>query len=85
MPTVLKTGLEVTISCSEGEEGQVYAGLLPFEVKEVALENLPPTQILMNVGNPSGVQSGCHSNDGGVDQLEFITNNIQVHPGPDSL
>jgi len=32
---VLKTGLEVTISCSEGEEGQVYAGLLPFEVKEV--------------------------------------------------
>jgi len=53
MPQLLKTGLEVTISCSEGEEGQVYAGLLPFEVKEVALENLPRTQILMNVGNPS--------------------------------
>jgi len=49
---VLKTGLEVTISCSE--EGQVYAGLLPFEVKEVALENpCTRTQILMNVGNPS--------------------------------
>jgi len=30
---VLKTGQEVTISCAEGEEGRVYAGL-PHEVRE---------------------------------------------------
>ncbi len=83
--TVLKTGLEVTVSCSEGEEGQVYAGLLPFEVKEVALENLPRTrtQILMNVGNPSEAFSlAAIPNDGvGLTRLEFIiANNIQVHP-----
>jgi len=56
------------------EEGQVYAGLLPFEVKEVALENLPRTQILMNVGNPSEAFSlAAIPNDGvGLTWLEFI-------------
>ncbi|PMB00074.1 phosphoenolpyruvate synthase, partial [Fischerella thermalis CCMEE 5328] len=48
---VIKTGQEVTVSCAEGEEGKVYPGLLPFDVQEVALEDLPRTrtQILMNV------------------------------------
>jgi pyruvate,water dikinase len=44
----------VTISCSEGEAGRVYAGLVPFEVQETQLDNLPRTRtkILMHVGNP---------------------------------
>jgi pyruvate,water dikinase len=52
--TRVNPGAEVTVSCAEGEQGRVYAGLLPFEVKEVELGNLPRTrtQILMNVGNP---------------------------------
>lgn len=83
--TVLKSGQEVTISCAEGEEGRVYQGLLPFEVKEVALENLPRTRtkILMNVGNPSEAFSlAAIPNDGvGLTRLEFIiANQIQVHP-----
>ncbi|HEY9711761.1 MAG TPA: phosphoenolpyruvate synthase, partial [Oculatellaceae cyanobacterium] len=51
---VLKTGQAVTISCAEGEAGKVYSGLLPFEVQETQLDNLPRTRtkILMNVGNP---------------------------------
>lgn len=83
--TVLKSGQEVTISCAEGEEGKVYAGLLPFEVKEVALENLPETRtkILMNVGNPAEAFSlAAIPCDGvGLARLEFIiANHIKVHP-----
>ncbi|MFN6558323.1 MAG: phosphoenolpyruvate synthase [Nostoc sp. ChiSLP01] len=82
---VLKNGQEITISCAEGEEGKVYADLLPFEVKEVALENLPRTrtQILMNVGNPQEALSlSAIPNDGvGLARTEFIiANQIQVHP-----
>ena len=82
---VVKTGQEVTISCAEGDEGHVYKGLLPFEVQETLLKDLPRTrtQILMNVGNPEqafGLASiPC---DGvGLARLEFIiANHIQAHP-----
>ncbi|MGH2412917.1 MAG: phosphoenolpyruvate synthase, partial [Microcystaceae cyanobacterium] len=82
---ILKNGQEITISCAEGEEGRVYAGLLPFEVKEVPLEDLPRTrtQILMNVGNPSEAFSlSAIPNDGvGLARTEFIiANYIQTHP-----
>lgn len=83
--TVLSNGQEVTVSCAEGEEGKVYSGLLPFEVKEVALENLPRTrtQIFMNVGNPQEALSlSAIPNDGvGLARTEFIiANQIQIHP-----
>ncbi|MGV0101966.1 phosphoenolpyruvate synthase [Nostoc sp. DSM 114160] len=82
---ILKPGEEVTISCAEGEEGKVYPGLLPFEVKEVPLENLPRTRtkILMNVGNPQEALSlSAIPNDGvGLARTEFIiANQIQIHP-----
>ncbi|QDL07181.1 phosphoenolpyruvate synthase [Brasilonema octagenarum UFV-E1] len=82
---ILKNGQEITISCAEGEEGRVYAGLLPFEVEEVPLEDLPRTrtQILMNVGNPSEAFSlSAIPNDGvGLARTEFIiANHIQTHP-----
>ncbi|WNZ27771.1 phosphoenolpyruvate synthase [Leptolyngbya sp. NK1-12] len=83
--TVLQTGQEVTVSCAEGEEGRVYSGLLPFEIKQVALENLPRTRtnILMNVGNPEEAFSlSAIPNDGvGLARMEFIiANQIQAHP-----
>lgn len=82
---VLKNGQEVTVSCAEGEEGKIYAGLLPFEVQEVHLENLPRTrtQILMNVGNPQEALSlAAIPNDGvGLARTEFIiANQIRIHP-----
>ena len=82
---VIKTGQEVTVSCAEGEEGKVYPGLLPFDVQEVALEDLPHTrtQILMNVGNPQEAFSlSAIPNDGvGLARTEFIiANHIQTHP-----
>ncbi|MBD2436496.1 phosphoenolpyruvate synthase [Nostoc sp. FACHB-110] len=82
---VLKDNQEITVSCAEGEDGKVYPGLLPFEVKEVPLENLPRThtQILMNVGNPQEAFSlSAIPNDGvGLARTEFIiANQIQIHP-----
>jgi pyruvate, water dikinase len=82
---VVKTGQEVTVSCSEGEEGRVYSGLVPFEIQETQLDNLPRTRtkILMNVGNPEeafGLASmPC---DGvGLARFEFIiANHIKAHP-----
>ncbi len=82
---VLQTGQAVTVSCSEGEEGRVYSGLLRFEVTEVTLADLPQThtQIFMNVGNPEEAFSLCAlPNDGvGLARMEFIiANQIKIHP-----
>lgn len=83
--SVLKTGQAVTISCAEGDEGRVYEGLVPFEVNEVPLEDLPRTrtQLMMNVANPGEAFSlAAIPNDGiGLARLEFIiANHIKVHP-----
>ena len=82
---ILETGQEVTVSCAEGEEGRIYAGILPYEVRELPLESLPRTRtkILMNVGNPGEAFSrAAIPNDGvGLARLEFIiANYIQTHP-----
>ncbi|MFB2983153.1 phosphoenolpyruvate synthase [Microseira sp. BLCC-F43] len=81
----LKTGQEITVSCSEGEEGRVYDGLVPFEIIETQLDNLPRTRtkILMNVGNPEEAfgLSAIPCDGVGLARLEFIiANHIKAHP-----
>ncbi|MEM9541875.1 MAG: phosphoenolpyruvate synthase [Cyanobacteria bacterium P01_E01_bin.42] len=81
----IASGREVTVSCAEGEEGPVYQGLLPFEVKETLLDNLPTTRtkILMNIGNPEQAFSlaSIPAEGVGLARLEFIiANNIKAHP-----
>ncbi|MEG4056614.1 MULTISPECIES: phosphoenolpyruvate synthase [unclassified Microcoleus] len=82
---ILKNHQEITVSCSEGDEGKVYSGLLPFEIQETAIENLPRTrtQILMNVGNPEEAfgLSAIPCDGVGLARLEFIiANHIKAHP-----
>lgn len=82
---VLQTKQEVTVSCTEGEEGRVYEGLVPFTVEETQLDNLPRphTKILMNVGNPEQAFSlaSLPSDGVGLARLEFlIANHIKAHP-----
>lgn len=82
---ILQNHQEITVSCSEGDEGKVYAGLLPFEIQETAIENLPRTrtQILMNVGNPEEAfgLSAIPCDGVGLARLEFIiANHIKAHP-----
>jgi phosphoenolpyruvate synthase (EC 2.7.9.2) len=52
---VLKDDMLVTVSCAQGDTGQIYDGLLETEVTEVARGAMPevPTKIMMNVGNPT--------------------------------
>jgi pyruvate,water dikinase len=82
---VLREAAEVTVSCAEGDTGHVYAGRLPIEVVEVAMDRMPacPTKIMMNVGNPElAFEFSRLPNEGvGLARLEFIINrNVGIHP-----
>ncbi|WP_204141750.1 phosphoenolpyruvate synthase [Halomicronema sp. CCY15110] len=82
---VIHTEQTITVSCAEGEEGQVYAGELPFRVEETPLDDCPTprTQIMMNVGNPEIAFSVSALPNAGVGlaRMEFIiANHIKVHP-----
>ncbi|MBW4661454.1 MAG: phosphoenolpyruvate synthase [Drouetiella hepatica Uher 2000/2452] len=81
----LQDGQEITVSCADSDEGKIYAGLLPYEVEELHLDELPQirTKILMNVGNPQEAFSlaALPSNGVGLARSEFIiANQIKVHP-----
>src|SRR4051812_10600953 len=81
----LKDGQPVTVSCSEGDTGNVYEGLVPFEVSARERGEMPriPVKIAMNVGNPElAFQFAQLPNAGvGLARLEFIINNeIGIHP-----
>ncbi|MFB3925229.1 MAG: phosphoenolpyruvate synthase [Syntrophales bacterium] len=76
---------EATVSCAEGEIGNVYEGALKFEIQRINLQNMerPRTKIMMNVGNPDiAFNLASIPNDGvGLARLEFIINNfIRIHP-----
>ncbi|WP_297056393.1 phosphoenolpyruvate synthase [Thermosulfurimonas sp.] len=82
---VVSDGMEITVDCSQGEEGRVLEGLVPFEVERIDLEKLPRTRtrIMMNVGIPEQAFSqGQIPNDGvGLARLEFIIgSHIGIHP-----
>lgn len=83
--TVIKTGHKVTVSCADGEEGHIYKGILPFEVKKTEVTNTAKTntKIMMNVGDPDHAFALSYlPNDGvGLAREEFIfTNFIRIHP-----
>jgi pyruvate, water dikinase len=81
----LKDGQQVTVSCAEGDTGNVYDGLIPFEVTSRERGEMPdiPVKITMNVGNPQLAFEFAQLPNAGVGlaRLEFIINNeIGVHP-----
>jgi len=81
----LSTGMLVTVSCAEGDTGNIYDGLIETEVTEVERGQMPPLglKIMMNVGNPQlAFDFAQMPNQGvGLARLEFIiNNNIGVHP-----
>jgi pyruvate,water dikinase len=82
---ILKDGTLVTVSCAEGDTGNIYDGLLETEITEVQRCEMPPldVKIMMNVGNPQLAFDFAQVPNGGVGlaRLEFIiNNNIGVHP-----
>ena len=75
----------VTVSCTEGDTGNIYRGVLEIEVIDLALENMPkpPVKITMNVGNPElAFDFQRIPNYGvGLARVEFIiARMIGIHP-----
>jgi len=82
---LLKSGMAVTVSCAEGDAGQVYDGILDFEVRAIDLTQIPKTRtrVMVNLGNPSAAFRWWRlPSDGvGLARMEFIIGNlIKIHP-----
>jgi pyruvate,water dikinase len=83
--SALKTGQTVTVSCSEGERGKVYAGAVPYRIDQVDVGQLPPTKtkIMMIVGDPQRVFDYSRIPQQGVGLVRqelIILNHIKIHP-----
>ncbi len=82
---LLEAGIDVTVSCAEGDTGHIYAGILDFDHRVTSVDAMPalPFKIMMNVGNPDRAfdfQRLPHAGIG-LARLEFIINRmIGVHP-----
>ena len=82
---LIKDKQKVTVSCSEGEIGRVYNGLLPFKIKKTFLKKIknPKTKVMLNLAEPSQAFGlSFLPNDGvGLAREEFIINDhIKIHP-----
>ncbi len=81
----VRNGTEITVSCAEGDVGNIYYGNIEYNVERHTIDETtrPQTQIMMNVGDPDHAFSVSRlPNDGvGLARLEFIINNhIGIHP-----
>lgn len=81
----LKNGDMVTVDCSQGLEGRIYQGDIPFTVKRVDLKKIPKTRtkIMMNIGTPEmAFKFSSLPNQGvGLAREEFIiAEKIRIHP-----
>lgn len=81
---LLPTGIDVTISCSEGEIGYIYKGILPFVINRTIIAELPvtKTKLMLNIGDPSiALRESNKEVEVGLARLEHIMGNILgCHP-----
>jgi len=82
---ILKTGQTVTIDCTQGLNGRIFKGKIPFKIKKYNLEKIPKlkTKIMLNIGAPEiAFKTSFLPNDGvGLAREEFIiAEKIRVHP-----
>ena len=82
---VVRSGTDITVSCAEGDRGNIYYGKIDFKVEKHKITDKvrPKTQVMMNVGDPDHAFAVSRlPNDGvGLARLEFIINNhIGIHP-----
>ena len=81
----IKQSQKITVSCAEGEVGNVYEGLLKFDIQKTDISQMPKprTKIMMNIGNPEeAFELSFIPNEGvGLAREEFIINSyIKIHP-----
>ena len=82
---VIKTGQEITVSCAEGKDGNVYDGLLQWETEEQDFSQLqmPETSPMLILADPErAFELSQYPNQGvGLMRIEFaISNSIKIHP-----
>ena len=82
---LLQDGMEVTVSCAEGDTGNIYEGRIETEITETKRGAMPkiPVKIGMIIGNPAlAFDFAQLPNDGvALARLEFIINSyIAAHP-----
>jgi len=81
----IKNGQEITVSCAEGKEGNVYDGILKWEITEQDYSHLPmpETAPMFILADPDrAFEMSNYPNKGvGLLRLEFaISNSIRIHP-----
>jgi len=82
---VIKDGQEITVSCAEGKDGNVYDGILEWNIKEQDYSQLPipTTNPMFILADPDrAFELSNYPNNGvGLLRLEFaISNSIRIHP-----
>ena len=82
---IISDNQPITVSCTQGDTGFIYRGILDFEIETSDSITMPKLDIKMmiNVGNPGrAFDFAAIPNDGvGLARLEFIiTNSIGIHP-----
>lgn len=83
--SAIRDGMDVTVSCAEGEEGFVYEGLLDYDLQAFRVAMLPkiPVRLMMNISNPDRAFSLAATPNYGVGlaKVEAIINRmIGIHP-----
>ncbi len=83
--SVIKNGQEITVSCAEGKDGNIYEGLLKWEIKEQDFSHLalPKTDPMFILADPErAFDLSFYPNKGvGLMRMEFaISNTIKIHP-----
>jgi pyruvate,water dikinase len=82
---ILRNGKLITVDCTQGKEGRIFSGKIPFEVKKYDLKKIPKlkTKIMVNIGAPEiAFKTSFLPTDGvGLARVEFIlAEKIRVHP-----
>ncbi|MFA6139826.1 MAG: phosphoenolpyruvate synthase, partial [Hyphomicrobium sp.] len=82
---LLENGQEITVSCSEGDEGFVYEGKADFTTETIDPRRIPATRthIMFNLANPAAAYRWWRLPADGVGllRMEFIVgNHVKVHP-----
>lgn len=84
--SAIKDGQQITLDCSQGSAGFVYAGALEFETEQYSLDQKNmrvPVSVLVNIADPDSAfaTSFLPVQGVGLARIEFvIANMIRVHP-----
>jgi len=82
---IFKSGQGITVDCSNGQIGRIFAGEMEFDIKKINLKKIPKikTKIMMNVSHPEAAfkESFLPNSGIGLAREEFIiASKIKAHP-----